>query len=153
MNFRSRHSQLTWLVAGLLKQRLGFEPKLVNIGFVVDNMPMGQVFFWVLRFLLSISLLEYFILTYSSPRLHKLSNWQHPHTSTRVCGLDSSGSGQKPEIGNVIPFPVLHCVVEALGCCYTSQLALCSMFLLPTSFIFTSYDMWEFYSFFLLGIA
>jgi hypothetical protein len=54
-----------WLVAGLSKQRPGFEPKLVYTGFVVDNVVMGQVFPEYFGFILPISLHECLILIYS----------------------------------------------------------------------------------------
>jgi hypothetical protein len=38
------------LVAGLSPRRSGFDPGSVHVGFVVDNMALGQVFPRVLRF-------------------------------------------------------------------------------------------------------
>jgi hypothetical protein len=38
------------LVAGLSPRRRGFDPRSVNVGFVVDKVAMGQVFPRVFRF-------------------------------------------------------------------------------------------------------
>jgi hypothetical protein len=44
---------VTWLrqlVAGLLPRRRGYDPGLVNVGFVVDKVALGHVFTRVHRF-------------------------------------------------------------------------------------------------------
>jgi hypothetical protein len=41
---------LRWLFAGLSLQRPGFTPRSVHVGFVVDEVELGQAFLWVIRF-------------------------------------------------------------------------------------------------------
>jgi hypothetical protein len=38
------------LVAGLLRQRPGFAPGSIHVGFLVDKVALGQIFLRVLRF-------------------------------------------------------------------------------------------------------
>jgi hypothetical protein len=42
--------QLRQLVASLSSQRTRLDPRPVHVGFAVDNVAIGQVFLWVLRF-------------------------------------------------------------------------------------------------------
>ena len=49
-HFLSYMPWLRWLVAGLPLLRCWFYPRPVHMRFVVDNMALGQLFLWVIKF-------------------------------------------------------------------------------------------------------
>ena len=55
------------LIAGLSPRRLGFDPGSVHVGFVVDEVALGQVFPRVLRF---------YPVNFIPPVLHYLEKWK-----------------------------------------------------------------------------